>query len=162
MAEPNSPIRRAVYAHIAILIPAIFLLFSFAHVSATLNAEELAAQAPFKVEKELRQFTQEIIESLVTIEFEFVASRIVKNSHLDDPTAQKNLLDFNEKFPGQLATLGSGANTQYIQRSKFGSSFIRYQYDISGTESAIRCMFTYRRKTDGWRLNQLICELRRI
>jgi hypothetical protein len=98
MAEPNSPIRRAVYAHIAILIPAIFLLFSFSHVSAIPNAEELAAQAPFKVEKELRQFTQQIIESLVTIECEFVASRIVKNSHLDDPTAQKTCWTLRKNF----------------------------------------------------------------
>ena len=140
------------------------LLFGFVFVCifiSAAHAQNLSSGlvAPFRSMTELDQFSKTLFADLATHDFDEVFKRIKKSAHQDDEKVMENLVAFSASFPQQRSTLRTPIRTRYIQQSKFGGSFLRHQYEIGDADSRLRCMVTYRRKTDGWRINQLLCEL---
>lgn len=139
--------------------PCFFSLLIITLVSTQLYFKDTQAEmlnAPFDSNIAMRQFSEDLMTLLGTGELARAQQSAVGNSHLDDPVAQENL---NEAFD-MLAKKLAGAPklaVNYVQTSKFGRSFLRHQYTLAAPDFAMRCMMTYRRKTDGWRLNQLWC-----
>ena len=112
--------------------------------------------APFANDNAMREFSDELMTRLGNGELEQAQRKAVENSHLDDPVVQQNL---DEAFAAlaQKLTPVAALSADYIQTSKFGRSFVRHQFALGNRAFSMRCMMTYRRKTDGWRLNQLWC-----
>ena len=112
--------------------------------------------APFANDDAMREFSDELMTRLGNGELEQAQRKAVENSHLDDPVVQQNL---DEAFAAlaQKLTPVAALSADYIQTSKFGRSFVRHQFALDNEAFSMRCMMTYRRKTDGWRLNQLWC-----
>lgn len=115
-----------------------------------------AQPAPFTNEQALREFSNALIGEIGRTNLDSAESSARKNSHLDDEITQQNL---NDVFVVLKRLLNEPhiMESRFVQQSKFGRSFIRYQYSLSNAQLSIRCMLTYRRKTEGWRLNQLWC-----
>lgn len=124
--------------------------------------------APFNNETVLRNFSDALITRIGDADLTAAKNLAIKNSHRDDDITQHNL---NEVFDslGQHLANSEPLKVEFVQESKFGRSFIRHQYSLNRplkhslehpreqSWQALRCMLTYRRKTDGWRLNQLWC-----
>ena len=112
--------------------------------------------APFANDNAMREFSDKLMTRLGNGELEQAQRKAVENSHLDDPVVQQNL---DEAFAAlaQKLTPVAALSADYIQTSKFGRSFVRHQFALGNEAFSMRCMMTYRRKTDGWRLNQLWC-----
>lgn len=150
-------------------------------VSAELSPPALLPHAPFTNDVEILRFSEHLMTSLGETKLDAAVALARRNSHLDDKTTQQNLTETFESLhkhlnrgelnhsqlshrqfdtrqfnPGQFNN-GHGFEIRYIQRSAFGRSFIRHQYELQNDMQKLRCMITYRRKTDGWRLNQLWC-----
>ena len=136
-----------------ILAMAASLICPLGHCNDT-AAEML--DAPFANDIAMRQFSDDLMTLLGDGDLEQAQKAAIANSHLDDPVAQKNL---DEAFKLLTEKLDRSAKiaADYVQTSKFGRSFLRHQYALEAPDFAMRCMATYRRKTDGWRLNQLWC-----
>lgn len=123
---------------------------------AEMTAEEPVSEAPFSNETALRKFSDALVKQIGGGAIDLAETTAIANSHLDDEVAQRNIAETFDLLPTKL----DGAETfetKYVQMSKFGRSFIRHQYAFENGEKSLRCMLTYRRKTDGWRLNQLWC-----
>ena len=120
------------------------------------NTNSGISSAPFANDSALRQFSDSLMALLSIGNIEEARQFAIGNSHLDDPVVQQNL---NEVFDAikSNALDDTRLTVSYVQTSKFGRSFIRHQYTLTAADIAMRCMMTYRRKTDGWRLNQLWC-----
>ena len=112
--------------------------------------------APFTTASALQTFSETLMRLVSHGDVEQAERLAVANSHLDDPITQQNLAD---AFDTLKETLRASAilSLDYVQTSKFGRSFLRHQYALENADVAMRCMLTYRRKTAGWRLNQLWC-----
>lgn len=120
------------------------------------NADSGISSAPFANDSALRQFSDSLMGLLSIGKIEEARQFAIRNSHLDDPVVQQNLNDVFDAIKGNPLT-DTEPTVSYVQTSKFGRSFIRHQYTLNSANIAMRCMMTYRRKTDGWRLNQLWC-----
>jgi RNase P protein component len=57
-------------------------------------------------------------------------------------------------LPARLATPGPVTAVTRIGRDRFASSFVRVTYQLQSGTGELRCMFTFRRKSTGRRLNQ--------
>lgn len=126
------------------------------HPGALANTTGEYLGAPFVNDTALRRFSDSLMDLLSLGKIEQAGRLARENSHLDDPVVQQNLDEvFNELVNNAL--VGTAPVVRYVQNSKFGRSFIRHQYALVAEDSSMRCMITYRRKTDGWRLNQLWC-----
>ena len=119
-------------------------------------AADTELRAPFSNELELRQFSDMLVQQIGDGALEAAKNVAVDNSHLDDEIAQRNISETFDLLPSKLIS-DDVYQTTYVETSKFGRSFIRHQYAFDNAEQALRCMLTYRRKTDGWRLNQIWC-----
>ena len=132
------------------------LLTFVCYLSTVTSAPVAVVSAPFQDERALRQFSDHLMQLLAEGKLESAQHAAVRNSHGDDAVAQQNISTMFASLRDQLADI-SGSNTEFVQTSHFGRSFMRHQYSLHGREFALRCMLTYRRKTDGWRLNQIWC-----
>ncbi len=112
--------------------------------------------APFTNEDALREFSNVLIDRIGSTDLAAAEAMAKNNSHLDDVITQQNLSEVFA-FLKRTGVGGSVAKTYFVQESKFGRSFIRHQYSLDNAKQSLRCMLTYRWKTDGWRLNQLWC-----
>ncbi|MGR8948796.1 MAG: hypothetical protein ACU84Q_12160 [Gammaproteobacteria bacterium] len=133
----------------------LFASFVFA-ICVNASATEVELDAPFKNEVELRDFSELLVNHIGRRSIQLARDVAVANSHLDDEVVQRNIAETFELLPKKLVS-ESMYKTQYVQTSKFGRSFIRHQYAFENSGHSMRCMLTYRRKTDGWRLNQVWC-----
>ena len=131
---------------------AITLLLGNALIPTANSAES----APFRSEIALETFSRSLIGEIANTNLDSAKSIARNNSHLDDEITQRNLQDVFFALK-HLVGDGQTMESRFVQQSKFGRSFIRHQYSLSNAELTIRCMLTYRRKTAGWRLNQLWC-----
>ena len=77
------------------------------------------------------------------------------DSHLDDPKVQANLDWAVLALPARLAPLGRCRRAIASDEERFASSFQRFHFVLDCEHGERQFMLTYRRKTDGWRLNQL-------
>lgn len=117
---------------------------------------DTADSAPFNDAQTLRRFSDFLITKIAQLELHEAETLAKKNSHVDDKITQQNLDEVFAELRNQLPT-GESMQEQFVQQSNFGRSFIRHQYSLKHAQQSTRCMLTYRRKTDGWRLNQLWC-----
>ncbi|MEM7469324.1 MAG: hypothetical protein AAF387_20905 [Pseudomonadota bacterium] len=122
----------------------------------TANSTETLSTAPFIDETEIRAFSEQLLAEIGVSGLAGAKNTAIENSHLDDKITQRNLAAEFAKL-AELVTEWDELNIEYVQTSKFGRSFIRHQYAVTNRDVALRCMLTFRRKTDGWRLNQLWC-----
>ena len=138
-----------------IFITSMLVMLVYVYIAKNVSLAETPT-APFANDKVMREFSDELMARLGNGEIEQAQLTAVKNSHLDDPVVQQNL---NAAFAFLTEKLSPPAahNVDYVQTSKFGRSFVRHQFALANEEFSMRCMMTYRRKTDGWRLNQLWC-----
>ncbi|MEN9726386.1 MAG: hypothetical protein RL434_752 [Pseudomonadota bacterium] len=112
------------------------------------------AEAPYRTLADARSGADLIIQTLRESGPEAALDLAVRESHRDDPRVQKNLTEMRARFPAHMATLGASGEADFTGLDRFMSSFGRYNYLLRCANGELRLMFTYRRKTDGWRLNQ--------
>jgi hypothetical protein len=113
-----------------------------------------SAEAPYRSLADARRGADLIVETLRQSGPDAALDLAVRESHLDDPRVQENLARMKAGFPAHMATLGAPTEAEFTGLDRFMSSFGRYNYLLQCPEGQLRLMFTYRRKTDGWRLNQ--------
>jgi hypothetical protein len=77
-----------------------------------------------------------------------------RESHLDDPRVQRSLDAVSATLPALRAGIGEVRTSELVATDRFASSFVRFTWLLRGSSGELRVMFTYRRKTNGWRLNQ--------
>lgn len=129
-------------------------IFAGGAIAAAVASEVNAA--PFPNEDALRAFSNVLIDRIGGTDLAAAEAMAKNNSHLDDEITQQNLSEVFA-FLKRSGVGGGVAKTYFVQESKFGRSFIRHQYSLDHAQQSLRCMLTYRWKTDGWRLNQLWC-----
>ncbi|MBM4227247.1 MAG: hypothetical protein FJ164_05830 [Gammaproteobacteria bacterium] len=115
---------------------------------------DAGAEAPYRSLADARRGADLIVQTLRQSGPEAALALAVRESHLDDPRVQENLTRMKSSFPGHMATLGAPTEAEFTGLDRFMSSFGRYNYLLQCPDGQLRLMFTYRRKTDGWRLNQ--------
>lgn len=113
-----------------------------------------SAEAPYRSLADARRGADLIVQTLRQSGPEAALDLAVLESHLDDPRVQENLTRMKASFPPHMAGLGALGEAEFTGLDRFMSSFGRYNYLLRCQEGELRLMFTYRRKTGGWRLNQ--------
>lgn len=112
------------------------------------------AEAPYRSLADAREGSDLILQTLQESGAEAALALAVRESHQDDPRVQKNLSQMTARLPAHMASLGPLGEAEFTGLDRFMSAFGRYNYLVHGAEGDLRVMLTYRRKTDGWRLNQ--------
>lgn len=113
-----------------------------------------AAEAPYPTLAAAREGSNRLVETLQREGASAVLALATRESHLDDPRVQENLARMRELLPARVDTLGEIQEVEFVGLDRFMSSFGRYNYRVKCTAGELRLMFTWRRKTHGWRLNQ--------
>lgn len=112
------------------------------------------AQAPYPTIAAAATGATALIEVLIAEGATASLALAVRDSHQDDPRVQRNLAAIAATLPAKRAALGSVQRRELVSTDRFASSFVRFTWLLRGSTGELRVMFTYRRKTDGWRLNQ--------
>jgi hypothetical protein len=113
-----------------------------------------AAEVPYRTHEQIRLGALALIAQLRT---EGAAAALITaraESHLDDPKVQRNLDWAERELPAHLAPLGACQRASLSDAERFATSFYRLHFVLSCAGGERQIMLTYRRKTDGWRLNQ--------
>ena len=127
----------------AVLVLLVFGLFASA-----------AAESPYRTLAAAREGSNQLVEALQREGASAVLALATRESHLDDPRVQENLARMRERLPTRMEAIGEIQGVEFVGLDRFISSFGRYNYRVQGTNGEMRVMFTWRRKTHGWRLNQ--------
>lgn len=114
----------------------------------------LAAEAPYRTLAAAREGSDRLIETLEHDGATATLDLATRESHEDDPRVQQNLTRMRARLAPRLTAIGEIKNVEFVGLDRFMSSFGRYNYRIHGAKGEMRVMFTWRRKTRGWRLNQ--------
>lgn len=114
----------------------------------------VAAEAPYRTLAAAREGSDRLTEILQREGAVEVLALATRESHLDDPRVQENLTRMRKALPSHMESLGEIQEIEFVGLDRFMSSFGRYNYRVKCSEGELRLMFTWRRKTDGWRLNQ--------
>lgn len=122
------------------------------------RATGAAAEAPYRTLVAAREGSNQLVETLQREGASAVLALATRDSHLDDPRVQENLARMRERLPARMDALGEIQGVEFVGLDRFMSSFGRYTYRVQGTTGEMRVMFTWRRKTHGWRLNQFFID----
>lgn len=114
----------------------------------------LGAEAPYQTLAAAREGSDRLAETLRTEGAAEALALATRESHLDDPRVQENLARMRKALPSHMESLGEIQEIEFVGLDRFMSSFGRYNYRVKCSEGELRLMFTWRRKTHGWRLNQ--------
>ena len=125
--------------------------WAFALLAAPLR---LAADAPYRSPDDLRQGAGALLQQLLHDGPAVALQSARANSHLGDPKVQANLDWAAQTLPARLAPLGACQRVQASDEERFASSFMRFHFVLDCQHGQRHFMLTYRRKNDGWRLNQ--------
>lgn len=118
------------------------------------NLACLAAEAPYRTLSAAREGSDRLIETLKREGAAATLDLATRESHEDDPRVQHNLARMRTLLPPRMTSVGEIEKVEFVGLDRFMSSFGRYNYRVQGTSGEMRVMFTWRRKTRGWRLNQ--------
>jgi len=124
------------------LVLALLLGFTAAHA------------APYRTIAQADTAARSLLEVLVEDGPEAALGRAREASHLDDPRVQRNLAWARQGLPSRMRELGAPQSLETIGTDRFMSAFVRFSYRVRCARGDLRVMLTFRRKTDGWRLNQ--------
>lgn len=113
-----------------------------------------AAEAPYRNPDQIRHGARALLDLLVQDGAAAALHSARENSHLDDPKVQTNLDWAAQTLPDRLAPLGPCQQVTLSDEERFASSFMRFHFVLDCAHGQRQFMLTYRRKTDGWRLNQ--------
>ncbi|MGD9604133.1 MAG: hypothetical protein AB7O21_21050 [Gammaproteobacteria bacterium] len=111
--------------------------------------------APHRTIAQAEAAARDILDVLVTAGADAAVARARAESHLDDPRVQRNLDWAGTGLPDRARTLGALTSVETVGTDRFMSAFVRFTYRVRCTRGDLRVMLTFRRKTAGWRLNQL-------
>lgn len=114
----------------------------------------LAAEAPYRTLAAAREGSDRLIETLKRDGAAATLKLATRESHEDDPRVQQNLARMRTLLAPRMISVGEIEKVEFVGLDRFMSSFGRYNYRVQGTAGEMRVMFTWRRKTRGWRLNQ--------
>jgi len=113
-----------------------------------------AAEAPYRNADQIRHGARTLLDLLLQDGAPAALRHARENSHLDDPKVQANLDWATRTLPDRLAPLGHCHRVTLSDEERFASSFMRFHFVLDCAQGQRQFMLTYRRKTDGWRLNQ--------
>lgn len=113
-----------------------------------------AAEVPYRTHEQIRLGALALIAQLRTEGAVAALITARAESHLDDPKVQRNLDWAERELPARLAPLGECQRASLSDAERFATSFYRLHFVLSCAGGERQIMLTYRRKTDGWRLNQ--------
>ncbi len=120
-----------------------------------LLARPACADAPFRTIKDAENAATLITRNLFASDVVAAVQLAIRDSHLDDPYTQKNLQWVQKDLPMKLNRLGKPVRFIPTGTDRFVSAFVRFNFLLHYERGALRLMLTFRRKTAGWRLNQL-------
>ena len=72
-----------------------------------------------------------------------------------DVGAQLDRLE--QTLPAEVSALAEEREAQFAGETRFASAFVRQQWELRAANGRLRCLFTWRRGSGGWRLNQWLC-----
>ena len=113
-----------------------------------------AAEVPYRNPPQIRAGAQALIATLCAQGAGPALSTARDDSHLGDPKVQRNLDWAVRELPARLTPLGACQRAELSDEEHFASSFYRLHFVLICAQGQRQIMLTYRRKTDGWRLNQ--------
>jgi len=113
-----------------------------------------AAEFPYRNPPQIRAGAQALIATLCAQGAGPALTTARAESHLGDPKVQRNLDWAERELPARLAPLGACQRAELSDEEHFASSFYRLHFVLVCAQGQRQIMLTYRRKTDGWRLNQ--------
>jgi len=119
-----------------------------------LSRQCLGAEAPYRTLAAAREGSYRLVETLKQEGPEEALALATRESHQDDPRVQENLARMRTLLPPRMTELGEIEDIEFVGLDRFMSSFGRYNYRVKCANGELRLMFTWRRKTHGWRLNQ--------
>ena len=142
-----APGRRALRIHRlrTVIVIVLFMLMSVASAG---------AEAPYRTLAAAREGSNQLVDILKQKGPAEALALAKRESHQDDPRVQENLARMRALLPPRMAELGEIGVIEFVGLDRFMSSFGRYNYRVKCANGELRLMFTWRRKTHGWRLNQ--------
>lgn len=81
---------------------------------------------------------------------------MARYAHIDEPDVADNFVAAQEAVRRMVDELGAAIEIRELEFTRFASSFIRIAFELRFDDASRRLMFTYRKKSRGWRVNQII------
>ena len=102
------------------------------------------------------QIASEISQNLAEGSVDAAFGMLTFYAHTDDKNVINNLVEARKTIPRMFANTDSKWVLKQIESVRFLSSFYRIRYDVIDTDRIVRIMYTFRKKTRGWKVNQIV------